>query len=165
MLSLVTLFCSVRAATLAEIERAPDLTPERFSSFFRDFEFQFHNEIQAPEKFLASHSGDCDDYATLAAQVLRQHGYSPRLIAVRMPRIVHVVCYIPETHSYLDYNLRAGQGVVESRSEINEIARSVARSYRANWFSASEFTFENGTKRLVKTVLENHNAQFASADR
>jgi hypothetical protein len=154
---------STRALTLEQIETSLDLTPERFAGFFRSFAFRFHAEVQSSELFLASESGDCDDYAILAAKVLRRHGYSPRLIAVRLPKIVHVVCYIPETNSYLDYNLRAlGSGLVECRPEIAEIARSVARSYGAKWSSASEFTFQDGAKRLVQTVLEGREKQLAS---
>ena len=158
------LICPTRAVTLTEIENTPDLTPERFAHFFSHFEFKFHGEIQSQENFLATESGDCDDYAILASQVLRKHGYSPRLITVRMPKVVHVVCYIPEVNAYLDYNARASaSGVVPSGSTIAEIARSVARSYGAKWSSASEFTFEQGAKRLVKTVLESREKQLASA--
>jgi hypothetical protein len=154
---------STQALTLEQIESSPNLTPERFASFFRSFNFQFHAEIQSSEIFLGTESGDCDDYAILASNVLRRHGYRPRLITIRMPEIVHVVCYIPETNSYLDYNLRAeGSGLVECRPEISEIARSVARSYGAKWSSASEFTFQDGSKRLVQTVVEGRERQFAS---
>jgi hypothetical protein len=154
---------STQALTLEQIESSPNLTPERFAGFFRSFNFRFHAEIQSSEAFLGTESGDCDDYAILASNVLRRHGYRPRLIAVRMPKIVHVICYIPETNSYLDYNLRAqGSGLVECRPDIGEIARSVARSYGAKWSSASEFTFQDGAKRLVQTVVEGREKQFAS---
>jgi hypothetical protein len=154
---------STRAVTLEQIDRSANLTPERFAGFFRSFSFRFHAEVQSSETFLATESGDCDDYAILASNVLRHHGYSPRLIAVRMPKIVHVICYIPETNSYLDYNLRArGSGLVECRPEVSEIARSVARSYGAKWSSASEFTFQEGAKRLVQTVVEGREKQLAS---
>lgn len=154
----------IRATTIEELENANHLTPDAFAHLFSGFEFKFHNEVQSPEVFLATQSGDCDDYAILAARVLKHHGYTPRLIAVRMPKIVHVVCYIEETNSYLDYNFRASpDGSIECRPEIAEIARSVARSYRLNWSSASEFTFEAETKRLVKTVLERNSSQLASA--
>jgi hypothetical protein len=154
---------SSNALTLEQIESSPNLSPEQFASFFRSFAFHFCSEVQPAEKFLATESGDCDDYAILASNVLRRHGYTPRLIAVRMPKVVHVVCYIPETSSYLDYNLRAqGKGIVECRPEIAEVARSVAKSYSAKWSSASEFTFEAGAKRLVQTVVEGREKQLAS---
>ncbi len=155
---------SSTALTLEEIEHSPDLTPARFAGFFRSFAFRFSSEVQSPEAFLTTESGDCDDYSILAANVLRRHGYKPRLIAVRMPKIVHVVCYIPETNSYLDYNLRAqGTGLVDCGPEVAEVARSVARSYGARWSSASEFTFEGGAKRLVLTVIERRDRQLASS--
>lgn len=154
----------LQATTVQELENTADLTPAAFAHFFSGFEFKFHNEVQSPEAFLATQSGDCDDYAILAARVLKLHGYTPRLITVRMPRVVHVVCYVEETNSYLDYNYRSSaSGTIECRPEVAEIARSVAKSYGLKWSSASEFTFESGTKRLVKTVLEHNSRQFASA--
>ena len=63
---------SISAVTLDELRNTTDLTPQKFASFFSDFEFKFHAEIQAPEVFLATQSGDCDDYAILAATVLKE---------------------------------------------------------------------------------------------
>jgi hypothetical protein len=164
LLCLSVLTISSSALTLEQIENSPELTPQRFAGFFRSFAFRFHTEVQSADAFLTTESGDCDDYAILASSVLRRHGYNPRLIAVRMSRMVHVVCYVPETKSYLDYNLRAqSSGLVECRPEIAEVARSVAKSYGAKWCSASEFTFQEGAKRLVQTVLEGREQQFASA--
>lgn len=141
--------------TLEELRGAPDLTPKKFAAFFRDFDFKFRAEVQSPEVFLATQSGDCDDYSTLAAMVLKEKGYTPRLIAVRMPGVTHVVCYIEETGSYLDYNARGYfSRTVSSSREIEAIARNVAKSYGAKWFSASEFTYGDGVKRLVHTVVE-----------
>jgi hypothetical protein len=162
-LGLIIFALSGFGITVEELESAPRLTPASFASHFRTFEFCYRDQVQSPEVFLQTRSGDCDDYATLAAVVLAKHGYSPRLIAVRMPNVVHVVCYIPETRSYLDYNVRGqSPGLIECGSRIQEIARSVARSYGAKWNSASEFTFEKGAKRLVETVLERRERHFAS---
>jgi len=159
------LSAALRAATLDQIEKAPNLTPQQFANFFRNFEFKFHSEVQPPEIFLSSQSGDCDDYSILAAQVLRKYGYTPRLIAVRMPKIIHVVCYIEESHAYLDYNLRSSaQPLVLSSGDISDVARNVAKSYGAKWSSASEFTFQQGAKRLVQTVIPSKMKQFASAN-
>jgi hypothetical protein len=158
------LVISSNALTIEQIQSCPNLTPDRFASFFHSFAFRFHAEVQSPERFLATESGDCDDYAILASNVLRGHRYTPRLIAVRMARVVHVVCYIAEINAYLDYNLRAkGNGLVECRPEIAEVARNVAKSYGVKWSSASEFTFQDGTKRLVQTVVEGREKQFASS--
>jgi hypothetical protein len=160
------LFCPAHAVTLAEIESTPNLTPDRFAHFFSHFEFRYHNEVQSADTFLATEAGDCDDYAILAADVLRKRGYNPRLIAVRMPKVVHVVCYVPEVNAYLDYNERASEtGLVASGATIPEIARHVAHSYGAKWSTASEFTFQQGAKRLVQTVMPGAEKQLASATR
>jgi hypothetical protein len=139
---------------IEQIRKAPDLTPQTFAAFFSDFEFKFRRDVQSPEDFLATRSGDCDDFSTFAASVLRERGFTPRLITVRMPGVTHVVCYIEETRSYLDYNNRSAlDRTVSCGPEMESIAESVARSYQLKWSSASEFTYEQGTKRLVQTVL------------
>jgi hypothetical protein len=144
------------AVTLNELKADPQLTPQRFASYFADFDFQFRAEVQSPKDFLAARCGDCDDYATLAAEVLAGKGYTPHLVAVRMKGIVHVVCYIEETQSYLDFNKRKEAAcTVRSDGSLENIASQVAKSFRAPWTSASEFSYEAGLKRLVKTVLKN----------
>jgi hypothetical protein len=151
---LLAVSSSAFALNLEEIRSTPELTPRKFAALFRDFEFKFHREVQSPEVFLATRSGDCDDFSTLAAALLRERGYTPRLITVRMPGVTHVVCYIEETKSYLDYNNRGFfDRMVNSGPGIDAIAESVARSYKMNWASASEFTYEDGMKRLVQTVM------------
>jgi hypothetical protein len=152
-LCLSAITCSTFAVSLEDLRRQ-DLTPPKFASYFRNFQFDFRNEVQRPELFLARKSGDCDDYSTLAAAVLREKGYTPRLISIRMPGVTHVVCYIEETRSYLDYNFRGHTVAVNSGNVLQAIAESVARSYRLQWSSASEFTFDSGVKRLVQTVVE-----------
>lgn len=143
------------AITVEQLRNQDPLTPEKFAANFKRFKFTFLTEVQQPEQFLARRVGDCDDYAILAADILREKGYTPRLVAVRMNRLVHVVCYINETESYLDYNLRKGPvRTVPSGKSIREIAGHVARSFRLPWTSASEFHFENRQKILVRTVLD-----------
>src|SRR5437868_3822687 len=80
----------VSALTLDELRHEPNLTPQRFGSHFSQFKFEFRDEVQAPDVFLATRSGDCDDFSILAAMVLKERGYTPRLVAVRMPGMVHV---------------------------------------------------------------------------
>lgn len=150
---LLSFSCSSFGVSLNQLRNTPDLTPARFAAYFRGFEFKFRKEVQSPEVFLASRSGDCDDFSTLAATILREKGYTPRLITVRMPGVVHVVCYIEETQSYLDYNHRgSGEGLVRSKPQIEAVAASVAKSYGLTWSSATEFTYDGGLKRLVRTV-------------
>jgi hypothetical protein len=163
LLGVLVTVTRISGLTLDELQNVRQLTPEVFARFFRDFEFKYHDHVQAPEMFLATQSGDCDDYATLASQVLKQHGYSPRLIAVRMAGLVHVVCYIPEVNAYLDYNQRSSpSALVRSGAQLADVARSVARSYSAKWVSASEFTYESGVKRLIATVTDSRPGILAS---
>jgi Transglutaminase-like domain len=139
--------------TLEQLRRDSRLTPHRFARYFSDFKFEFHPRVQSPQAFLARRAGDCDDYATLAAAVLREKGYTPRLITVRMPGRVHVVCYVAETHSYLDYNNRDRLfATVHSRGTLPDIARKVAKSFDTRWLSASEFVFRHEAKEIVATV-------------
>jgi hypothetical protein len=143
-----------KAVTLAELRADPKLTPERLMTYFADFKFEPSRQVRPPETFLANRSGDCYDFATLAADLLREKGYSPRLVAVFMPHDVHVVCYVAETHSYLDYNRRKqASPLVKCDGDLAAIAARVAQSFRSPWRSVSEFTFRNGVRRFVSTVF------------
>jgi len=141
--------------TLEELRRESNLTPQRFARFFSEFKYQFHAEVQEPEVFLSTASGDCDDYAVVAAMVLLEKGYHTRLIAVRMPGVTHVVCYVAEAKCYLDYNNRSYLiKTASADGTLRDVARKVAKSFDASWTSASEFVYTNGVKRLVATVAQ-----------
>jgi hypothetical protein len=154
-----------RGITVAELKKLPKLTPEKFASYFADFEFKFHAEVQDHNVFLSSKSGDCDDYATLAAEVLAKNGYTPRLIAIRMKGETHVVCYINETKSYLDYNYRMEkEKTIPCSNSITEIAAKVAKSFDRDWIATYQFTFNSteGVKRLVQNIITNPSSEKAS---
>lgn len=144
------------AITLEELQKDPKLTPKRFASHFTDFEYVFHAEVQKPEVFLTTRAGDCDDYAVLADLVLKPNGYETHLVAVRMPgQGAHVVCYVTQEKGYLDYNNRVYIIKIEHcAASLRAIAGKVAKSFDANWTSASEFTYGGGVKRLVNTVVK-----------
>ena len=133
------------ALTLAELQQDEHLTPDRFARYFRDFRFRLGDEVQAPEAFLGDEAGDCDDYATLAAEVLKKKGYTPQLVVVFMEKEIHAVCFIRETKSYLDYNNRRGPlFTVPSDGSLADIARQVAASFHQHWSSVAEFTYRHG---------------------
>jgi hypothetical protein len=143
-----------KTVSLAELRADPKLTPERLMAYFADFKFELSPQVRQPETFLAHRSGDCDDFATLAAEVLREKGYSTRLVAVFMPHDVHVVCYVADTQSYLDYNRRKqASPLVKCKGDLTAIAASVAQYFHSPWRSASEYTFRNGVRRFVSTVF------------
>jgi Transglutaminase-like superfamily len=144
------------AVTLEQLQQDPQLTPSRFARYFSDFEFRFHREVQPPEVFLESKAGDCDDYAILADRVLRARGYHTRLVHVGMPGgPAHVVCYVAEEKGYLDYNNRSYFFKIErSGSTLPEIAGRVAKSFKSEWNTVTEFTSIDGHKRLVETVFK-----------
>ena len=143
---------AARSLTLAELRDDVAMTPEKLLHRFADFKFKLGEEIQAVDSFLAAKAGDCDDFATLAASVLVEKGYTPKLIAVFMEREVHVVCYIVETKCYLDYNNRKHvTGGVTSDGTLADIAQKVASSFRAPWSCASEFSFKQGKRKTLWT--------------
>jgi hypothetical protein len=148
------LFCfGARAVSFTELHNDATLTPQTFAHHFSKFRFAFHPEVQKPADFLRAEAGDCDDYSTLAASELSARGYHPRLVAVRMKGLVHVICYVAEANGYLDYNKRAhGSGLVTCGADLSQIADSVAKSFKATWTSVSEFTYGDGVKRLVSTT-------------
>jgi hypothetical protein len=156
------------ALTMRQLEAVPNLTPEQFAHHFADFEFKFHAEVQDHDVFLRTKSGDCDDFATVAAEVLAEKGYTPRMIAIRMKGETHVICYIEETQSYLDYNTRKDASpLVPCSPDIRVIAKKVAESFGRDWVATYEFTYNEGekVKRLVNNIIPNKlPAQIAKAD-
>ena len=154
LLLALLLICSsktpVLAVTLKELIDDPHLTPETFARHFSGFGFQLSEVVQRPEAFLASKKGDCDDYATLAADLLRSKGYTTRLVVVFMPKDIHVVCYVAETSSYLDYNCRdCPNPAIPCEGTLSDIADKVAKSFHASWHCVSEFTFKEGVRHFV----------------
>ena len=142
------------ALTLEQLRQQPDLTPEHFARCFRDFRFKLGDQLQAPDVFLANQCGDCDDFACLADQVLRERKYTTRLIAVFMDGETHVVCYVQEVHGYLDYNCRRDTPAVQpSSGDIQDVANRVAAYFRVPWRSASEFTYQAGHPRFGRIVF------------
>jgi hypothetical protein len=142
--------CPARAFTLAELLNDPKLTPVSLLHRFSTFKFKLFDEVQPRDTFLSTQAGDCDDFATLAADVLREKGYSTQLIAVFMEKQVHVVCYVKEIGAYLDYNNRKKPvPLVPTNGSLSDIATKVARTFHAPWVSALEYTFKEGIKRTV----------------
>ncbi len=154
-LGMISIFiCSSGAITLGDLRNDSNLTPQHFASFFSNFRYEYRAAVQPPEIFLATQSGDCDDYATLADMVLREKGYTTRLVTVRTKHVVHVVCYVKETQTYLDFNNRGCfRRTIHCGEELPAIASAVAKSLHEDWNSVTEFKFDAGLKRLVKTVL------------
>src|SRR5256885_1966357 len=92
LLASVAFTISANALTMRQLKDVPALTPEKFARCFADFEFKFHAEVQDHDVFLRTKSGDCDDFATVAAEVLALKGYTPHMIAIRMKGETHVIC-------------------------------------------------------------------------
>jgi hypothetical protein len=148
----VSLAWPAQGLTLKELRADTALTPDRLLHYFFDFKFKLGEQVQSSEAFLSSKAGDCDDFATLAAEVLREKGYTPRLVVVFMEHQIHVVCYVPETKSYLDYNnRRLSSPAVPSNGTLPDIAQKVARTFRAPWTCASEFVYKNGIRQTLWT--------------
>jgi Transglutaminase-like domain len=153
-------FAPLRALTLDELSNDPKMSPKRFATFFENFHFETHVfDVQSPRQFLASRRGTCIDYAALADHVLRQKGFTTRLVRVELvgKSTGHAVCYVEENRAYLDYNNRKYVMKLErSGPTLREIASSVADSFDANWTFAQEFTFSYQTfeKRARYTVVK-----------
>jgi hypothetical protein len=141
--------------TLEDLRTDPNLTPKKLMQAVSRFKYQLRAEVQRPEEFLASETGDCDDFATLASLVLREKGFTPRLIAVRMPGLTHVVCYVAEAGSYLDFNNRIYfRPLVKCKGDVRAIADRVSESFDSSWTTASEFLYTNQVKVLVSTIAK-----------
>ncbi|OHE78234.1 MAG: hypothetical protein A3G75_06925 [Verrucomicrobia bacterium RIFCSPLOWO2_12_FULL_64_8] len=145
------------AITLADLDGDPKLSPKRYAGYFEHFGYEYSPVVQPADVFLAREKGDCDDYAALADRVLAPKGYGTRLIQVRVAGLTvdHVVCYVNEAKAYLDYNNRAVfLTLTHAGATIREIATKVAKSFDANWTSASEFTYKENRKQWLATVVK-----------
>ncbi|MCZ7640321.1 MAG: hypothetical protein M5U12_32235 [Verrucomicrobia bacterium] len=121
-----------------------DLTPAGLLQHFAGFGFELGETLQDAETFLRRRRGDCDDFASLASQVLTERGWHPKLVVVMMERQTHVVCYVQEAKGFLDYNRRAvPDPVVASDGSLEDIAAKVATAFRSEWWMASEFAYRD----------------------
>ena len=149
-----------QAFTLANLLEDNKMNPKRFAGYFEDFDFSVHPfDVQDPEVFLETRTGDCIDYAVMADYVLRRDGFATRLIRVEMvgKNMGHAVCYVTENHAFLDYNNRKYfSKLTRSGMRLREIATLVADTFNANWTFASEFTYNynDSVKRIVMTVVK-----------
>lgn len=147
---------TLHGLTLEELHKAPDLTPKKFAGHFKDFEFRFMGQLQEPDEFLLSRSGDCDDYAVVADLVLRPRGYDTRLVGIQLVGSAHMVCYVINDKVYLDYNNRqVFVNLTRSDASLRAVATRVARSLNANWTTATEYTYLGARRlRAVATVVK-----------
>jgi Transglutaminase-like superfamily len=140
--------------SLEELKADRNLTPESLMKYVASFRFEPGRAVRSPDEFLSQQCGDCDDFATLAADVLRERGYQTRLVAVFMPGEVHVVCYVAEVSSYLDFNRRKERSpLVKCDGALSAIGASVAQSFHSEWISTSEYTFQKGVTNFVLTAF------------
>lgn len=139
------------AITLTDLLDDPKMNAKRFASHFERFEYEFHPEVQPPDVFLESQTGDCDDYAILAAYVLKRKNIGAKLVRVSLVgRVAHDVCYVIPNQGYLDYNNRKYASTIEGcRQRLRAIAAQVADSFEANWTSISEYTYDYDTAKKV----------------
>jgi len=150
-LAYVVAVAGLDALTMSDLLGDPKMTPKRFAGLFEDFKFNDHpyDEVESPDEFLATQTGDCIDYAVLADYVLKRKGYGTRLIRIEMvgKNFGHAVCYVTQSRAYLDYNNRVYFfNLVHSGPSIRGIATKMADSFDANWTYAQEFTYDYETK-------------------
>ena len=136
--------------SLDQLVNEPNLTPEQFMHHFADFKFCLGDAVRKPETFLANKAGDCDDFATLAADILARKGYTTRLVVIHMQRDIHVVCYVNEIKGFLDYNHRQDKApIIPSNGTLSDIGRKVAADFRSDWRTASEFVYLDGRPKYL----------------
>jgi hypothetical protein len=161
VLACVVAVAGLDALTMSDLLGDPKMTPKRFANLFENFKFDDHpdEEVEPPEVFLATESGDCIDYAVLADYVLKRKGYGTRLIRIEMvgENAGHAVCYVTQSRAYLDYNNRMYFfNLAHSGPRIREIATKIADSFDASWTFAQEFTYDYATndKHAFITVVK-----------
>jgi hypothetical protein len=155
---LLTLFCPPtllgQGLSMRMLRESPNLTPEVFMAYFRDFSFKLGDQLQDPDVFLDTRTGDCDDFASLAEVLLRERNFTTQLIAVFMDGQTHVVCYVQEVQGYLDYNLRGRDIPLQpSSGQLEDIADQVSAYFRTPWRSVAEFESQAGIRRFGRIAF------------
>lgn len=150
---LLTCLCpGAYALSSADLRADQNLTPERLMKYVSGFKFEQRRELRSTDAFLRDRCGDCDDFAAMAAGVLREKGYRTRLVAVYMAREVHVVCYVAESGGYLDFNRRKeADPLVKCPETLAAIGARVAESFRTDWLSVSEYNLAGGRAEFLQT--------------
>jgi hypothetical protein len=149
-----TLLPRLTAITLEQLQQDAQLTPQRFVSYFSKFRFEARDAVQKPEIFLANQAGDCDDFATLAATIFKDKGFHTKLVVVRMPEEVHMVCCVVEAGCYLDFNNRnCFSRTVATSGSVEDIAKKVSRSFGSRWLSAAEYDGGSSVGQVGRMVV------------
>lgn len=144
---------AAQGSAVSALAGKADLTPENLIRSFAGFTFELSAQPQAAETFLQRKRGDCDDFASLAGRLLTARGYQTKLVAVMLERQTHVVCYVREAHGYLDFNHRSNaQPIIACDGSLEDIAQKVARDFRSQWQTASEFRY-NGTSPVYLEIV------------
>jgi hypothetical protein len=158
LLVLALMVTPTHAITFQELQNDKTLTPESLMHRFSRFKFRLTADLQPHDQFLASETGDCDDFATLAADVLKEKGFTTRLIAVHMEKQFHVVCYVEEVNAYLDYNNRKKESpLVQTDGSLQDIANKVAHSFGTKWASVAEFVYKAGVRQVIALDFRQRN--------
>jgi hypothetical protein len=153
---LLALFLPVaaRSEDWMQLQSQKNLTPEGLMRYFADFSFELGAQVQDPATFIRRKRGDCDDFANLAATLLTNRGYEPKLVVVMMEKQTHVVCYVKEAQGFLDYNHRAEpHPIVASDGSLEDIATKVAAYFRSRWRMASEFKYQNNATIFLDSTF------------
>lgn len=83
---------------------------------------------QAPEEFLRSKEGDCEDFALLNAAVSRVLGFQPRIVALVRPGTAHAICVFQQGDVFVWFD---NDRLQETRAgSLEEFARQIADEYR-----------------------------------
>jgi hypothetical protein len=96
------------------------------------------------------------NYAVLADKVLKGKGYQTYLVVVRLPgETLHDVCYANQDQAYIDCSEATFVlALNHCGPTIREIADDYGGYVSMNWTSASTFTFTNGIRHLMGTVVK-----------
>ncbi len=145
--------------TFTELRTAPKITPRQFGNLFMEFRYEYSPYVLQVDEFLSDRTGDCDDYALLANDILSRHGYHTRFIQVSLAGsdVAHAICYVGENRAYLDYNNRRYEMNLErSGPTLRDIAMKVADAFEKNWTTATEYSFsyDDYRKQARYTVVK-----------
>lgn len=157
---MVALFFSTAWAQNLPVIPASINTPQAMAGWFEQ-EFRYQRIIpdfrQSAEELLKSKSGDCDDFAVLAQEILSGMGIKSQVLIIKFKGLAdaHAICVFKEGNSY---SFISNQHFL--RTQETSLFSLVEKQY-PDWEGV---VFSNSQRELLKVVMKDKH-QNSSLDR
>ncbi len=125
--------------------RTPEQIARWFSSEFK-YQMTLPDSPQSPGETIARRTGDCDDFAVLAAEILARSGIPSDVIIIKYEGLgmMHAICIFKDkdgTYSFIS-------NMEYHRTHMHDVAGAVAKYYP----DYENIIYSNGKREFLKTV-------------